>query len=149
MLFFPRLRPFTLLLFAASWIIFEWLLFSAMARQIGSFGAIVFYVAKGGLGLILLMIVVRRVGTGLSKALRDGRISQSAGELFASIIGAMLIALPGLIPSFFGLALFSPSLRKRCAAFFMRRTMADEERRPRSRQGRDVDLDRSEWSNES
>ncbi len=145
MLVFPRLRPMTLLLFAASWLIFEWFLFSALSRQIGTFGAVVFHVAKGGFGLLLLAIVVRRVGMSLPRALRSGRIADSAGELLASMAGATLISLPGLIPTFIGLALFAPSVRRTLGSYFTRnaKTGGTSGRRPG-----EIDLDRSEWSSE-
>jgi UPF0716 family protein affecting phage T7 exclusion len=145
MLIMPRIRPLTLLLFAASWLIFEWFLFSALSRQIGTFGAVLFHVAKGGFGLFLLALVVRRVGLGLPRALRNGSIAASAGELFASFAGATLIALPGLIPTFFGLALFSPSIRRKLGSLFVNRSMADT---AKASGPQEIDLEQSQWESD-
>jgi UPF0716 family protein affecting phage T7 exclusion len=143
-LILPRIRPVTLLLFAASWIIFEWLLFGMIARQIGTFAAVAFYIVKGGLGLLLLGLAVRRVGTGLSRAMRRGRVADSAGELFGAVAGAILITLPGLIPTLIGLALFAPSVRRWAGRFFIRRQEAGTASRRKSAPG-EVELDPEEW----
>ncbi len=80
---------------------------------------------------------MRRVGSGLPRAMRSGRVAQSAGEFFAAMAGAVLIALPGLIPTLAGLALFAPSLRRRIAGMFIA-TRAKEDTR-------DIDLDPTQW----
>jgi UPF0716 family protein affecting phage T7 exclusion len=142
MVIFPRIRPLTLLLFAVSWVIFEWFLFRALSNQIGTFASIVFYVAKGGLGLLLLGLAVRRIGTGLPQALRQGRVGETASTLLLSVIGAVLIALPGLIPALFGIALFSPSMRRKISSWLLKRSGVDEKSRKRSE---DIELDQSQW----
>jgi UPF0716 family protein affecting phage T7 exclusion len=131
-----------LLFLIAAWLIIEWILFSALARQIGGFGAMLFHISKGGIGLLLLGLVVRKVGLGLPVALREGRMAHSAGELFGAVAGATLIALPGMIPMFFGLALFSPSARRWLSRRFLSRPEAETD--PRS-----IDLEASQWRRES
>jgi UPF0716 family protein affecting phage T7 exclusion len=130
------------LLVAIGWIALEYILFSALSGLIGGFAAVLFHVAKGGVGLVLLALVVRRVGLRLSAgALKPGRIAASAGELAAGVLGAMLIAVPGILPMLAGLALFAPSVRAKIARRFTASALEDE--RP-ARPG-EVELDRSEW----
>jgi UPF0716 family protein affecting phage T7 exclusion len=142
MMIFPRLRPLTLLLFFVSWIIFEWFLFKALSNQFGFFASMVFYVAKGGLGLLLLGLTMRRIGTGLPQALRQGKAGEAASTLLFSVLGAVLIALPGLIPALFGIAVFSPSVRKKITSLMFRQTGKGTRQQEEST---DIELDQSQW----
>ena len=147
-LFFLGRSPGRLVFFiVATWMIVEWLIFSALSRQIGTFGTLAFYIFKGGLGLVLLALVVRRVGFTLARSIRtrgkDGTPSFAAGELFAGILGAILIALPGILPMLAGLALFAPSVRAALQRRFLGGAKAQGPQDPK-----DVVLDRSEWRGE-
>jgi UPF0716 family protein affecting phage T7 exclusion len=137
------ISPGAILLFALAalfgWVLLEYVLFAALARHIGTPGALLFHVLKGGLGLLLLAVALRRFGRGFKAAMRQGGVTVATGNVAAAVVGAILIALPGLVPSLFGLALFAPSLR----ALILARLFGRGPARPR-----EIVLDRGDWREE-
>jgi UPF0716 family protein affecting phage T7 exclusion len=131
----------TALLFFLAWLIFEWLIFSAIAVRLGFFLTIFLYVAKGGLGLVLLAFAFRRIGLSRGRIASARNLTGVAGELAAMALGAILIAIPGILPTLAGLALFSPSVRKRLGRWFLQREAGGG----RARNPDEIDLDAGDY----
>jgi UPF0716 family protein affecting phage T7 exclusion len=147
--FFSRLPAFrfrwtSVLLLVAAWIIVEWVIFSAIARQIGLFTSVFLYIIKGGLGLLLLAVTARRVGARLSGPVSVSALRDGAGDLFAALAACVLIAIPGILPMLAGLALFAPSVRRRIARGFVAKGL-HQARQDRHADPDSIDLEPGEW----
>ena len=113
-----------LLGFAALWFALEWVLFGLISSHIGWFLTIALSIAKGGIGLLLLGVVLRRMQMGFRDVLGSGAPFSVAEPLLA-ILGAILICLPGFVATLIGLALFAPSVRRFVIARFQTRQNPD------------------------
>ena len=95
------------------WFVLEWFLFGLVSHAIGVFPTILLSIFKGGFGIVLLGIVLRR----FLSSMRSGQSNIQNGltgrliEPSLAILGSILICLPGFLTSIIGLALFAPSFR--------------------------------------
>ncbi|MCZ8184113.1 MAG: FxsA family protein [Beijerinckiaceae bacterium] len=120
---FPALRP--LLILVAGWMLLEFVLLELLAARLG-WGLVLALVSlKGGLGLIALVLITLLAG----RAARGRQGLDRLAALSFPMASGILIALPGLIPMLFGIALFSPSLRKGVVAWWQRRSGGAEDPR--------------------
>ncbi len=114
----------------AGWLVLEFVLAQLIAARIG-WGATVLLVSiKGGIGI--LMVGALALG-GLKRLGRGGGMRL---DLAFGLASAILITLPGLVPTLLGIALFAPSLR--CA--LLRRFRPAAQAAPRQ-----FDLAPREW----
>lgn len=97
------------LLLGAGWLVLEYALGSLIAERIGWGLTVLLLSIKGGVGILLVGALalsgLRRLGKGQSGVGRGGL------DLAFSLASAILITLPGIVPTFAGIALFAPSVR--------------------------------------
>jgi UPF0716 family protein affecting phage T7 exclusion len=110
------LRAGTILLLG--WLVLEIALLRLMADRFGWALALLSMTLKGGLGLALLFALTLR-GLSRLRGYIEGRSTLDAalGTAFG-VASAVLIALPGFVPTLVGLALFLPAVRTRCVAYY-------------------------------
>ena len=105
------------LILVLGWVALEAAFAKLVANSFGWGFTVALHSIKGGIGLILLGVIggsaLMRLARGSHKLSIHG-ISQTGFGL----LSAVLIALPGLIPALIGLALYSPSMRVKCLAWF-------------------------------
>jgi UPF0716 family protein affecting phage T7 exclusion len=120
------------------WIVLELLLMKLIANRLGWGTTILIHVLKGGVGLLALGWLIIRGMRGV-RAVLDGSVRRlnSVGAFGFPIASAVLVAMPGLVPAMFGIALFSPSLRRVVSERFTGQTHAESPG--------EIDLDPSEW----
>jgi UPF0716 family protein affecting phage T7 exclusion len=121
---------------ALGWIVAESVLVYAATKTFGVLPVFAFLTFKGLGGLLILAISFKAILTTLT--LRNARrgLSGAAAALF-SAAGAALILLPGLMTTFAGIALFSPSVRDWLTTSVKRRGRTRDQI---------LSLDPSEWS---
>ena len=120
------------------WLTLEAALLHLIAARIGWGLTIAIMSIKGGLGLLLVGFLALRGLSGLSERLRN----KQGGTVFGiktgfSVASAVLITIPGLVPTLLGIAVLSPSLQKALIRRFKGKTPPENPR--------DIDLDREEW----
>lgn len=124
------------LIWLALWLALEILLMKLVAARIGWGGTIALMAVKGGLGLAL----IGWLGARSLRKFRDlGSLRvESAGlsGLF-TLLSAILLALPGLVPMLLAIVLFAPSVR---LALVRRFASAAAPADPR-----EIDLSEGEW----
>ena len=108
-------RPIATFLFGvcALWFVVEWLLFGLIAQHLGWFLTIALSIVKGGLGLVLLGYVLRKMQLNFRRMLDGGGIRLRLAEPLLAVLGAVMICLPGFVGTLIGLSLFAPSVRLR------------------------------------
>lgn len=114
-------RPVLILCLGALslWFVLEWFLFGLISHTIGVFPTVLLSIFKGGFGIVLLSIVLRR----FLMSMRSGLFNLQNGfkgslmEPSLAVIGSILICLPGFLTSIIGLALFAPSFRAMIVSF--------------------------------
>lgn len=122
------------LLLLAGWLVLEYALGHLIAERIGWGLTILLLSIKGGLGL--LMVGALALG-GLKRLGKGGQGPGRGGiDLAFSLASAILITLPGIVPTLCGIALFAPSLR----AAILRKFRAPAPEMPR-----DMDLAPQDW----
>jgi UPF0716 family protein affecting phage T7 exclusion len=119
------------------WVALELLLMKLIANRFGWGTTVLLHMLKGGFGLLLVGWLTLRGLTKLRDALSSGVLSEKGLSFGFPVASAVLIAIPGLIPSLFGLALFSPSLR----AFILKRFTGGA----RTAGPQEIDLSVDEW----
>lgn len=119
------------------WIALELLLMKLIANRFGWGTTVLLHMLKGGFGLLLVGWLTLRGLTKLRNALASGVMSEKGLAFGFPVASAVLIAIPGLIPALFGLALFSPSLR----GLVLRRFTGER----RAGGPQEIDLDADEW----
>lgn len=126
------LRPLLILL--AGWLLLEYVVLELLAARIGWGAVLVIMSLKGGCGLILLVMLTLAA----ARAGRKAGPGKTLEAMIFPVISGILIALPGLLPMLFGIALFSPSLRIAVAAWWRTRSMPAQD--PRL-----LELEANEW----
>lgn len=124
------------LILLLGWLALEAALLHLVAERIGWGSTIAALTVKGGLGLLILgWLTMRGLGR-LRGRLDPADMLQKGISAGFGISSAILIALPGLVPTTLGIALFSPSLR----SWILRRFSAKQPSNPR-----EIALDEGEW----
>lgn len=134
------------MIFGIGWLVLEWVLMSLIAARIGWGMLVILLSLKGGLGLIAtgmlaqrgLATLIRGLRTGQAPAQKTGQIAQSAFQ----VASAILVALPGIVPLFVAMALFSPSIRQGLLQRFFARNSAGQE----TGSVREFSLEAGEWA---
>ena len=107
----PRRLARAGLILLLGWLALEAVLLHLVAERIGWGLTIAILTVKGGLGLLILgWLTMRGLGR-LRGRLDPNDMLRSGISAGFGIASAILIALPGLVPTALGIALFSPSLR--------------------------------------
>ncbi len=126
--FFSK-RPLIILCFGvlSLWFVLEWVLFGLISHMIGVFPTVLVSIFKGGFGIILLSIVLRR----FLGSMRSGLFNLQNGfrgslmEPSLAVLGSILICLPGFLASIVGLALFAPSFRAMIMGWSRKKAASD------------------------
>jgi UPF0716 protein FxsA len=123
-MFGPGIWPLALLGYVAA----ELFLFTVLAGKLGFILAFLLAVGKSMLGVVLLMTVLRRTLAGLQRQ-GGGMMVLQGGRLGRSLLGAILLIVPGFVSGLIGLWLLLPFRR-------------DKQRRPPDGV---VELSEEEW----
>lgn len=94
-------------LLGAGWLVLEFVLGQLIAERIGGGPTVLFLSIKGGIGILMVGALAL---SGL-KRLGKGGPGRKGLDLAFSLASAVLITLPGLVPTLIGIALFAPSVR--------------------------------------
>jgi UPF0716 protein FxsA len=118
-LFLTRRLPFRLRWLVLGWLAAEIVVFVALVRTIGLGTTILLGFATTLLGIVTM----RRIGLGAVASLNRTAMGGQppAGALADGMLaglGAVLLIIPGFIANFVGLALASPSLRRKAGQVF-------------------------------
>jgi UPF0716 family protein affecting phage T7 exclusion len=131
----PRRLPIGLLLFLV-WVAAEVVVFQMLASRIGGAATTFLFIVKPVLGIMLvgnrLKAAFRKSGGAFAMRLEGRDAIQTA----LALVAAVLLAIPGFVAGLIGLALLSPQVRGWIAARFA----------GPAPQSRDIELDRSEWT---
>lgn len=102
------------LLLGAGWLVLEYALGHLIAERIGWGLTVLLLSIKGGIGILL----VGAVALGGLKRLGKDAPGKRSIDLAFRLASAILITLPGIVPTLLGIALFAPSLRSALLARF-------------------------------
>ena len=120
-------------------VVAEAALFLMAGRILGSFGALFTLFATSLLGFAVLARIGRRLAGRLADMLarRDSPFAEAPSSGILTMLGGLLLVVPGFITDLAGLLLLMPAVQAR---------LIDRPLRRRSRPGKEVlELDRSQW----
>ncbi len=120
-------------------VVAEAALFLMAGRILGSFGALFTLFATSLLGFAVLARIGRRLAGRLADMLarRDSPFAKAPSSGILTMLGGLLLVVPGFITDLAGLLLLMPAVQAR---------LIDRPLRRRSRPGKEVlELDRSQW----
>jgi len=121
--------------------------FFVVAALIGWLWAGIAFLATSVLGVILLRRSGRRDLTRLVHSLRNDGISalRLDSPAAATMLGTILLVLPGFITDVLGAALFVPALRRWAAAALAHAVQESSNRRGHAPRDHVIDLEPGEW----
>jgi UPF0716 protein FxsA len=121
--------------------------FLVVAALIGWFWAGIAFIATSVLGVILLRRSGRRDLARLLHSLRNDGISalRLDSAAAATMLGTILLVLPGFITDVLGAALFVPALRRWAAAALAHAVRDSSARRGHAPRDHVIDLEPGEW----